>query len=112
MMFQLLVAGSVASLTWIIGWWGVVIVALIIGFVYRSEGGRPWRVALGAGEGWALLLLIDMLGGRFSQVATTVAGSMSLPAAALLVVTLLFPALIGWSGATVAAVITHRAERR
>ena len=46
MMFQLLVAGGVASLTWIIGWWGVAIVALIIGFVYRSEGGRPWRVAV------------------------------------------------------------------
>lgn len=105
MIFNLLVAVTVAGLTWIVGWWGVAIVALIVGFVYRSEGGRSWRVALGASEGWAILLLIDSFGGRFGGVATTIAGSMSLPAMALLAGTLLFPALIGWSGATVAAAL-------
>ncbi|HEY5441391.1 MAG TPA: hypothetical protein VIJ90_08945 [Gemmatimonadaceae bacterium] len=112
MIFHLLVALGVAGLTWLVGWWGVAIVALIVGFAYRSEGGRPWRVALGASEGWAILLLIDTFGGRFGQVATTVAGSMSLPAAALLIVTLLFPALIGWSAATVAAALSQTAERQ
>ena len=112
MIFHLLVALGVAGLTWLVGWWGVAIVALIVGFAYRSEGGRPWRVALGASEGWAILLLIDTFGGRFGQVAMTVAGSMSLPAAALLIVTLLFPALIGWSAATVAAALSQTAERQ
>lgn len=112
MIFHLLVALGVAGLTWLVGWWGVAIVALIVGFAYRSESGRPWRVALGASEGWAILLLIDTFGGRFGRVATTVAGSMSLPAAALLIVTLLFPALIGWSAATVAAALSQTAERQ
>ena len=112
MIFYLLVALGVAGLTWLVGWWGVAIVALIVGFAYRSEGGRPWRVALGASEGWAILLLIDTFDGRFGRVATTVAGSMSLPAAALLIVTLLFPALIGWSAATVAAALSQTAERQ
>jgi len=112
MIFHLLVALGVTGLTWLVGWWGVAIVALIVGFAYRSEGGRPWRIALGASEGWAILLLIDTFGGRFGQVATTVAGSMSLPAAALLIVTLLFPALIGWSAATVAAALSQTAERQ
>jgi hypothetical protein len=107
MIFNLLVALGVAGLTWFVGWWGVAIVALVVGFAYRSEGGRPWRVALGASEGWAMLLLVDAFGGRFGQVTSTVAGSMNLPGAALLVVTLLFPGLIGWSAATVAAALSR-----
>ena len=110
MIFHLLLAVVFACATWVIGWWGVAIVALIAGVVYRRDGGRAWRVALGAAEGWALLLLVDAVGGHFGRVATTVAGAMSLPAAALLVVTLLFPALIGWSGATVAAHVVHRSD--
>ena len=102
MIFPLIVALVIACVTWFVGWWGVAVVALVAGAIYRREGGRPWRVALGASGGWAVLLLIDAIGGRFGHVATTVAGAMSLPAAALLLVTLLFPALIGWSAATVA----------
>ena len=105
MIFLLVVALAIACVTWFAGWWGVAVVALLAGAVYRREGGRPWRVALGASGGWAILLLIDATGGRFGHVASKVAGAMSLPAAALLLVTLLFPALIGWSGATVAAML-------
>jgi hypothetical protein len=108
MIFHLLIAAVVAGTTWFVGWWSVAIVALIAGFIYRSEGGRAWRVALGASEGWAILLVIDAIGGRFVPVASTIAGAMSLPAAALVLVTLLFPALIGWSGATVASVAARR----
>jgi len=103
MIFHLLVAVIVAGATWFVGWWSVAIVALVVGFMYRREGGRAWRVALGASEGWAILLVIDAIGGRFVPVASTIAGAMSLPAVALIVVTLLFPALIGWSGATLGA---------
>ena len=108
MIFHVLLAIAFAGATWIIGWWGVAIVALIAGVVYRRDGGRAWRVALGAAEGWALLLLVDAIGGHFGRMATTVAGAMSLPAVVLVVVTLLFPALIGWSAATVAGMLGQR----
>ena len=111
MIFHLRLAVVFAFATWIIGWWGVAIVALIAGVIYRGEGGRAGRVALAAAEGWAMLLLVDAVGGRFGRVATTIAGAMSLPAAALLVVTLLFPALIGWSGATAASSLTRGGAR-
>ena len=102
MIFPLIVALVIACVTWFAGWWGVAVVALVAGAIYRREGGRPWRVALAASGGWAMLLLIDAIDGRFGHVATMIAGAMSLPAAALLLVTLLFPALIGWSAATIA----------
>jgi hypothetical protein len=101
--YHLLIAMCMAGLTWILGWWGVAIGALILGVVFRDDGGRAWSVALGAVEGWAILLVVDMLFGPLGVVAKTVGGAMSIPAPALLLVTLLFPALIGWSGAALAS---------
>lgn len=103
MIFTLIVALVTAFGTWALGWWGVAVVAIAAGAVHRSEHGRPWRVALGCLTGWALLLLVDLAAGPMRTVATVVSGAMSIPSAALLLVTLLFPALIGWSGATIGA---------
>ena len=103
MMLLGLVACATALSTWILGWWGVAIVALIAGALNRAERGRPWRVALGCLLGWALLMLVDYAMGPLPRVASMVSGAMNLPSTALIVVTLLFPALIGWSGATLGA---------
>ena len=105
MYLHLLIAVIVAAITWLVGWWGVAVVALIAGFVMRAHGGRAWSVALGALEGWALLLIVDSLGGRSRELLSMLAGSMNLPGPALIVATLLFPALLGWSGAALAAEI-------
>ncbi|MDB4891500.1 MAG: hypothetical protein JWL61_3355 [Gemmatimonadetes bacterium] len=103
--YHFLIAVCMAGLTWILGWWGVAVGALILGVVFRSDGGRAWQVALGAFEGWAILLVVDIIFGPFAVVAKTVGGAMSIPGPALLLVTLLFPALIGWSGAALASEI-------
>jgi hypothetical protein len=103
MIFISIVALATALGTWVLGWWAVAIVALFAGALHRAENGRPWRVALACLTGWALLMLFDAAVGPFGSVAKTVAGAMSIPSAALLIVTLLFPALIGWSGATLGA---------
>ena len=103
MIFLGVVAFATAFSTWILGWWSVAIVALIAGALNHAERGRPWRVALGCLVGWALLMLVDLAIGPLHRVASTVSGAMKLPSAALILVTLLFPALIGWSGATLGA---------
>jgi hypothetical protein len=103
MIFSLLIAVAMAAVTWTVGWWGVAVVALIVGVVYRDQQGRAWRVALGASEGWIALLVIDVIAGPFGRVATTLGGAMSLPVPALLLVTLLFPAVMGWSAAALGA---------
>ena len=103
MIFLGVVAFAAAFSTWILGWWGVAIVALVAGALNHAECGRPWRVALGCLVGWALLMLVDHAMGPLPRVASMVSGAMRIPSAALIVVTLLFPALIGWSGATLGA---------
>lgn len=112
MIALLVIAMAAAAFTFLAGWWGVVIVALGAGIVFSKDDGRPWRVALGATMGWVLLLGLDAMGGRFGRVATAVSGSMSIPSAALLGVTLLLPGLMGWSGATVGAAIGHAVRYR
>jgi hypothetical protein len=107
MIFNLVLAVIMALATWICGWWGIAVVALVAGAVYRMQSGRAWRVALAASESWAALLVIDALMGPFAHVAGTLGGAMSIPAPALLIVTLLFPALLAWSAAMVAAELGH-----
>ena len=101
MLAFLAVAAAVAALTWLLGWWGVVVAALIAGVLLRRRRGAAWLIALAAIVGWSALILVDMLGGRFSTLAASIAGVMRVPVPALLVVTLLFGALLAWSAAVV-----------
>src|SRR3954468_5874454 len=103
MIVIVIVALASAFATWVAGWWAVAIVAIVAGALTREQRGRPWRVALGCLAGWALLMLLDAALGPMRNVARVVSGAMSIPASGLLLVTLLFPALIGWSGATIGA---------
>ena len=101
---------AVATLTWLLGWWGVVIAALVAGVVLRQRRGVAWLVALAAVVAWVALLAVDAVGGRFSTLAGSVAGVMRVPVPALLLVTLLFGALLGWSAAVVGSEIGRRAR--
>ena len=99
--FVLLVA-AFALAAWL-GWWSVPAVAFGWGLL-RPAVRRPiLSAALAAALGWAVWLLVDLfadaaalgrLGGRLGAV-------LPLPFAGLLVLTLLFPALLGWSAAAV-----------
>jgi hypothetical protein len=107
MFVHLIIAVIVALSTWLVGWWSVAVVAIVAGFLMRAHGGRAWAVAFGSAEGWAILLLVDTLGGRSRELLSLLAGTMKIPGPALLIVTLLFPALIGWSGAALAAELSQ-----
>ena len=96
---------AVAALTWWLGWWGVVVAALVAGAALRQRRGAPWLVALAAVVAWGALIVVDAVGGRFAALATLVAGVLRAPSVALLVVTLLFGALLAWSAAVVGSEI-------
>ena len=103
---------AVAVLTWLLGWWGVVVAALIAGAVLWQRRSAPWLVALAAVVAWAALIVVDTFGGRFSVLARSLAGVMRAPSAALLVVTLLFGALLAWSAAVVGSEIGRLARAK
>jgi hypothetical protein len=101
---------AVATLTWLLGWWAVVLAALVAGAVLWHRHGAAWLVTLGAALAWAALLAVDAVGGRFSTLASSIAGVMRVPVPALLLVTLLFGALLAWSAAVVGTEIGRRAR--
>ncbi|MDB4882848.1 MAG: hypothetical protein JWL95_1614 [Gemmatimonadetes bacterium] len=112
MILMLVAAVAVALLTWTLGWWGVVIAALIIGAVQWRRRGIAWMTALAAIVAWAALLLVDAASGRLGALASTMAGVMRIPAAALVVVTLLFSGLLAWSAAVVGQLAGALTSRR
>ena len=112
MLALLATALAVAALTWLLGWWGVVVAALVAGAVLRERRGAPWLVALAAVVAWGALIVVDTFGGRFSALATSIAGVLRAPSVALLVVTLLFGALLAWSAAVVGSEIWRVARAK
>jgi hypothetical protein len=108
----LLAALIMALLTWTLGWWGVVLAALVIGAAQSQRKGIAWMTALAAIVAWAALLLVNVVGGRFAALASTIAGVMGIPSVALLVVTLLFAGLLAWSAAVVGSEIASVVRSR
>jgi hypothetical protein len=100
----LVVTAAIAAGTWLAGWWAVLVVAVIAGALRTS----PLIVAGASAAGWALLLAIDAFAGSISPIAGTLGAVMSVPAPLLYFLTLLFPALLGWS----ASVILSGAKER
>ena len=102
MIFLLLVAVVIATLTWLAGWWGLVIGAMLFGVIGRVEGGRAGHVAIGAGLAWLALLGGDAAGGKLPIVVKTVGGAMRVPGIVVLAITVLFAAALGWAAAAAA----------
>lgn len=84
-----------------VAWWMLPILAAIAG-AWRRRG---WEVALAGVLAWSAILLYDAARGPFPALASAVAGVVGLPAAALVVVTLAFAALLAWSAAALAATL-------
>jgi hypothetical protein len=110
-----LTAIAVATSTWVLGWWGVVTAALAVGALCWKRTGIAWMTALAAIVAWSVLLLIDATRGRFAALASAIGGTMGIPSALLLVVTLLFASLLAWSsavvGSAIASAVTSRREK-
>jgi hypothetical protein len=82
--------------TWVLGWWAIPLVALIAGFARSGAG----ITSAASATAWLILLLVDVAGGSIGRIAELLAGVMGLPAAALFVITIALPALLGWSAAS------------
>lgn len=106
-----IVAAILAATTWVAGWWGVPLVAAVVGALLCTRRGIAGLTALAAVIAWSVLILVDGASGRFGALAGLVGGTLQLPAGALLTVTLLFAALLAWSAAALGVEI-GRVRRR
>lgn len=95
----ILLAEGFAVATFGLGWWVVPIVGAVWGLMSR-DANKARFAALAAGAGWASLLLLDVARGPVGVMGSQLAGVMKLPAPALYLLTLLFPALLAWGAAT------------
>jgi hypothetical protein len=102
---------AVCGLTWVVGWWGVVVAALVVGGMWWRRPAIAWIVALAAIAGWGVLLLAKAAGGRFGALTAVVSGVMRIPAAVLMIATLLFAGLLGWSAAVVGGEVARALGR-
>lgn len=100
-----LLSEAFAVTTFGLGWWTVPVVAAFWGMFGAPTPRRALFGALCAAFGWACLLLVDATRGSVATVASQTAEVMSIPPAGLYAVTLLFPALLAWSAATVSPLL-------
>lgn len=96
----LLLSEAFAVMTFGLGWWTVPIVAGLWGIFGSPARRRAGFAAVCAAFGWGCLLAIHATRGSLMTVAGPIAEVMTIPPIALFVVTLLFPALLAWSAAT------------
>jgi len=101
----LLLTEAFAVVTYAVGWWGVPVLALICGLAVDPKARALRFVALCAPAGWASLLLLDAARGPLGELARRFAGVMGLPPLVLILITLLFPALLAWSAASIGVAI-------
>jgi hypothetical protein len=111
-MLVLAVSVAMAALTWLLGWWGVLLAAAIVGYTLDDRRGAGWRVALAGTLAWGALLAADAVAGPLGAVSATLGGVLRVPGFVLLLLTLAFPALLAWSTATVVAESRRRMRRR
>jgi hypothetical protein len=101
-----------AAGTWYVGWWTVPVIAAAWGF---ARAGDRWLPLLSATAGmlsWLLLLFLPSSPGAVSQLAEVAGQAMGVGAGPLLVLTLVFPALLAVSAASLSrAVAPHHAAR-
>ena len=94
-----LLAEAFAVTTFGLGWWSVPLVAAAWGLVSRSNR-KALFAALAALGGWVTLLLLDVMRGPVTTMASQLGGVMHMPAFALYALTLIFPVLLAWCAAS------------
>lgn len=98
-----LLAIAFALATILFGWWGVPLVAVIWGLVAHATPGPGATSAAAAAVAWAALLGWTALSGDVAALAGILGGIMQAPGAALVALTILFPAAVAWAGARMAS---------
>jgi hypothetical protein len=106
-----LLIAAMALATVALGWWGVVFAAAAFGLIDRRDG-SALDAGIAAGLAWALLLGVAAGRGEVFEVARAVGGAVGIPASALLITAVAFPAALAWSCAAVCRLLRPPAASR
>jgi len=101
----ILLVGAMILATVALGWWGVLFVAALFPLMDRRWT-VPAEAAWAAGAAWLVMFLANvMIDGP--GIVAQVGRALTIPAWALPVLTIVFPAILAWSGATVVAALAQ-----
>src|SRR5258708_31140775 len=76
MLITLALVIVMVAATWIAGWAGVAVIAVLAGLAYGLTGRRTWGVAVAAVLAWAAVLLADAASGRERGLLVLLPGTM------------------------------------
>jgi len=100
----LLLTEAFAVATFAFGWWAVPLLAFAWAAFVDTR--RPVLFATGcATSAWIAVLLLDAARGPVDVVAARFGGVLGFPSVALIAVTIIYAALLGWSASVVGAAI-------
>ncbi len=94
-----LLAVAFALATRAAGWWAVPVTAGLWTVIYRGPSGAAWKTGLAAVIGWGGILLWTAATGPLGELMRRFAGVVGVPAAGLIVLTLVFGGALSWSAA-------------
>ncbi|MGH7720060.1 MAG: hypothetical protein ACREON_14615 [Gemmatimonadaceae bacterium] len=99
---RLAMLGSAFAIgTYWLGWWSVPATAVLWGLIAPTTPRASLYAAAAAALAWAALLSWSAIAAPVPTLATQLGAVMGMPAAALVLIVLIFPAVLAWSGAEV-----------
>lgn len=105
-----LVSTLAIATAWL-GWWAIPIVAAVWG-AFQPGRSAWWLAGLAAAVSWGTLLVMTALRGPIGELSQRVGDVLGLPGFALVLLTLVFPALLAASSAELAAALRRRGGRK
>jgi hypothetical protein len=93
------------------GWLTIPLTAAVWSALPTGERHRELKLALAAVVSWALLLAWDARQGDSGRLLDVLGGTLQVPPASLIVLTLALPALLAWSASVIADAIGRLASR-
>jgi uncharacterized membrane protein len=95
----LALAVVITAATWLGGWWTVPVCAAFFAMLRRGATGVPVDAAMAAMLSWGALLLYQASHPAFGPLTAAVRGAIPLPAALLMLVTVVFAGLLAAAAA-------------
>jgi hypothetical protein len=93
--------------TWLVGWWAVPVIALGWGLLTVGRI-RSWIPGISAALAWSVLLAADARSGALGRLLVRLAGVLHTQEVVPVLLTLVFPGFLAWSGAKLGAELARR----